>query len=73
LVVGQKKVGEVSKRFFQNFLQPEHFFVQVFSSVSFQFSAAIDGVWSFGVWKKEGVFFASVFEVSRSRFSLSSR
>jgi hypothetical protein len=30
--------------------------VQVFSSVSFQFSAAIDAILKFGVWKKDGAF-----------------
>jgi hypothetical protein len=32
--------------------------MQAFSSVSGQFSAAIEAVLNFGVWKKDGVFFA---------------
>jgi hypothetical protein len=54
--VGQKRVGEVSKAFLQKFPSTRAFFVQVFSSVSFQFSAAIDAILKFGVWKKDGVF-----------------
>ena len=44
--------------------------MQVFSSVSVQFSAVIDAILNFGVWKKDGAFLASVFEVSRSQFYL---
>jgi hypothetical protein len=44
--------------------------VQVLSSVSVQFSAVIAVNLNFGVWKKDGTFLASVFEVSRSQFHL---